>query len=97
MNEMKQLVSNEQAEVDAGQKCSASYSCDGCEFASGCHESKIYALDLLDSRSTIEKQTEIIKEMRDTLLAISQRNISFVCEDVRQEAYQQWKKTKDYA
>lgn len=58
---------------------------------------KDYATDLLEARAIIEKQTASIKEMRDTLLAISQRNISFVCEDVRQMALEQWNKTNDYA
>ena len=55
------------------------------------------AADLLEARSVIEKQTTLIKEMREDLLKISQYPIAFVCEEARIIAREAWKKSKEYA
>ena len=49
-----------------------------------------YARDLLEAR-------ELIKEMRECLLKISQYPIAFVCEEARIIAREAWKKSKEYA
>ena len=51
---------------------------------------KEYARDLLEAR-------ELIKEMRQAMLEISQETIASVCEDVRQKAHNLWEKSKEYA
>jgi len=48
------------------------------------------AADLLEAR-------ELIKEMREDLLKISQYPIAFVCEEARIIAREAWKKSKEYA
>jgi hypothetical protein len=53
------------------------------------YEIKI-ARDLLEAR-------ELIKEMSQTLLTISQYPIASVCEDVRTLARNEWEKSKEYA
>lgn len=40
--------------------------------------------------------SELIKEMSQTLLTISQYPIAFVCEDVRTLARNEWEKSKEY-
>jgi len=49
-----------------------------------------YARDLLEAR-------ELIKEMRECLLKISQYPIAYVCEEARIIAREAWKKSKEYA
>ncbi len=51
---------------------------------------KMLAADLLEAR-------ELIKEMREDLLKISQYPIAFVCEEARIIAREAWKKSKEYA
>jgi len=51
---------------------------------------KNLAADLLEAR-------ELIKEMREDLLKISQYPIAFVCEEARIIAREAWKKSKEYA
>ena len=48
------------------------------------------AADLLEAR-------ELIKEMREDLLKISQYPIAFVCEEARIVAREAWKKSMEYA
>jgi len=50
----------------------------------------LYAADLLEAR-------ELIKEMREDLLKISQYPIALVCEEARIIAREAWKKSKEYA
>jgi len=50
----------------------------------------LYAADLIEAR-------ELIKEMREDLLKISQYPIAFVCEEARIIAREAWKKSKEYA
>ena len=49
---------------------------------------KDYAADLLEAR-------ELIKEMREDLLKISQYPIAFVCEEARIIAREAWKKSME--
>ena len=51
---------------------------------------KNLAADLLEAR-------ELIKEMREDLLKISQYPVAFVCEEARIIAREAWKKSKEYA
>ena len=62
------------------------------------------ANDLLDARIRAEateqatkEARELIKEMREDLLKISQYPIAFVCEEARIIAREAWKKSKEYA
>ena len=48
----------------------------------------LYAADLLEAR-------ELIKEMREDLLKISQYPIAFVCEEARIIAREAWKKSME--
>jgi len=50
----------------------------------------LYAADLIEAR-------ELIKEMREDLLKISQYPIASVCEEARIIAREAWKKSKEYA
>jgi hypothetical protein len=50
-----------------------------------------------ESAEQVTKEArELIKEMSQTLLTISQYPIAFVCEDVRTLARNEWKKSKEY-
>lgn len=86
---MKQRVTDEQAKILCSPQCSTE--CQTCIASEFCRENGVddLAADLLEAR-------ELIKEMSETLLAISQRNIAYVCEDVRQMAYDLWEKSKEY-
>lgn len=65
--------------------------CDECKHKTPCVAPIAdYSADLLEAR-------ELIKEMRQMLLAISQYPIAFVCEDVRTLARNEWEKSKEYA
>ena len=55
----------------------------------------LYAADLLEARTVIEKQTTLINEMQKDLLKISQYPIAFVCEEARIIAREAWKKSME--
>lgn len=54
-------------------------------------------MNKLEANLLVIKQRELINEMSQTLLTISQYPIAFVCEDVRTLARNEWEKSKDYA
>jgi len=51
----------------------------------------------LRSEKKAREARELIKEMREDLLKISQYPIAFVCEEARIIAREAWKKSKEYA
>ena len=53
------------------------------------------ATDLLEANVLVDKQCELIKEMREALLKISQYPIAFVCEEARIIAREAWKKSME--
>jgi positive regulator of sigma E activity len=82
-------VTNEQAKILCAPQCGTE--CQSCIAREFCGEDSVYELaaDLLEAR-------ELIKEMSQTLLTISQYPIAFVCEDVRTLARNEWEKSKEY-
>ena len=80
-------VTNEQ--IKAAVACDTH--CGMCPYNPPCKaEIEDYAADLLEAR-------DLIKEIREDLLKISQYPIAFVCEEARIIAREAWKKSKEYA
>lgn len=83
-------VTNEQ--IDAIRICHSQMQCSDCKYdktLDDCQPTKEqFAADLLEAR-------ELIKEMREDLLKISQYPLAFVCEEARIIAREAWKKSME--